>query len=105
MINEVKNCEEGWYVLGGNTCKKVCHKKCKGPKEGWHSTTYGCDMISTFRSKCSESKFSNEVHSLKNNYTIKKEIKKDKKIINYRENKDAMNKREEIIKKLKADVE
>ena len=48
VIDEFKNCEEGWYVLYYNICKKVCHKKCKGPKEGWNSTTYGCDMISTF---------------------------------------------------------
>ena len=41
-------------------------------------------MISTFGSECSEFKCSDEAHSFKNNYTIKKEIKKDKKIIEYR---------------------
>ena len=79
VIDEVKNYEEGWYVLYCNTCKKVCHKKCKGPKEGWNSTTYGCDMISTFGSECSERKCYDEAHLLKNNYTIKKKIKKIKK--------------------------
>ena len=39
IIDEVKNCGEVWYVLYYNTCKKVCHKKCKGSKEGWHSAT------------------------------------------------------------------
>ena len=105
VIDETFSCEQGWYVLYCDTCKKVCHNKCKGAKEGWHSSTYGCDMISTFGSKCSECNCLDTAHSFKNNYTIKKEVKKDKKIIKYRENKDAINKKEEVIKKIKADVE
>ena len=105
VIDEVVNCEKGWYVLYCNACTKICHKKCKGSKEGWSSSTYGCEMISTFGSKCSECKCLDTAHSFKNNYTVKKDIKKNKKVKKYRENKDAINKREEIIKKLKTDVE
>ena len=81
IIDEKISCEEGWYVLYCNTCKKVCHQKCKGPKEGLYSTNYGCDMISTFGSQCSECKCLDTAHSFNDNYTIKKAVKKDKKIL------------------------
>ena len=105
VIDENHNCDEGWYVLYCDKCKKICHSKCKGSKEGWYSSTYGCDMISTFGSKCSQCKCLDTSHSFNTTYTTKKEIKKDKKVKKYRENKEAIDKREEIIKKLKTEVE
>ena len=42
----------GWYVLYCNSCNRVCHSICKGPKEGWHSDEYGCKMITIIKGIC-----------------------------------------------------
>ena len=42
----------GWYVLFCCTHDKICHRNCKGPKEGLHSSEYGCKKIGTFSRKC-----------------------------------------------------
>ena len=105
VIDEEKKCESGWYVLYCNTCKKVCHQKCKGAKEGWSSSTYGCDMISTFGSKCSECNCLDTSHSFKDSYTIKKEVKNEKKVKKFRENKNAIDNKEETMKTMKENIE
>ena len=52
-----EDCQErlpnGWYCLYCNSCKKECHRDCKGPKEGWHRNEYGCKAIGTLSSSCS----------------------------------------------------
>ena len=105
VIDEEKKCESGWYILHCNNCKKVCHQKCKGAKEGWSSSTYGCDMISTFGSKCSECNCLDTSHSFKDSYTIKKEVKNGKKVKKYRENKNAIDNKEETMKTMKENIE
>ena len=42
----------GWYVLFCCDHDKICHYNCKGPKEGFHSSEYGCNKIGTFSRKC-----------------------------------------------------
>ena len=49
----MENCSKGWYVLYCESCDKVCHRDCKGPKEGLHSTEYGCNAIGTLSCNCS----------------------------------------------------
>ena len=56
-------CDSGWYVLYCNTCNRVCHRNCKGSKEGFHSSTYGCDKIRTVRRNCVECGCHYEKHS------------------------------------------
>ena len=53
-----KVCEQklpkDWYCLYCDSCKKECHHDCKGPHEGWwYSNTYGCKVIRTIGSSCS----------------------------------------------------
>ena len=105
VIDEEKQCDSGWYVLFCDKCKKICHVKCKGSNEGWHSSTYGCEVIETFSCKCSECKCKDESHSFKSTYTVKKEIKKEKKVKKYRENKSAKSDKEQVIKKMKEHIE
>ena len=52
---EVK-CDEGWLVLYCNNCNRVCHKKCKGPIEGWHSPLKDCFIISEINHDCTNCK-------------------------------------------------
>ena len=42
----------GWYVLFCCDHDKICHYNCKGPKEGFHSSEYGCNKIGTLSRKC-----------------------------------------------------
>ena len=54
VSKDVKNLlRDGWYCLYCNSCKKECHRDCKGPKEGWHRNEYGCKAIGTLSSSCS----------------------------------------------------
>lgn len=46
-------CSNGWFVLYCDDCKKVCHRDCKGPNEGLHSSEYGCNVIGTLSRSCS----------------------------------------------------
>ena len=48
-----KSCNSGYYVLYCNYDGIVCHRYCKGPKEGWNSDEYGCDVIYTWGCHCS----------------------------------------------------
>ena len=41
----------GWYVLFCCDHDKICHYNCKGPKEGFHSSEYGCNKIGTLSRK------------------------------------------------------
>ena len=80
---EVK-CDEGWLVLYCNNCNRVCHKKCKGPIEGWHSPLKDCFIISEINHDCTNCKCKEIAHKFKNNYIIKKDVTKTKKVIRYK---------------------
>jgi len=95
VIDREVNCDYGWYVLYCNSCRRVCHKKCKGPKEGWHSSEYGCKIISTFGSKCSECSCKDEKHRFKNCYTIKETSTKYRQVIKYKIDENAQQTEEE----------
>jgi len=56
----------GWYVLYCTSCRKVCHYSCKGPKEGLHSSEYGCKTIGTLSRKCSNCDCHYSNHSFHN---------------------------------------
>ena len=56
----------GWYVLYCTSCGKVCHHSCKGPKEGLHSSEYGCKTIGTLSCKCSNCDCHYSKHSFHN---------------------------------------
>ena len=105
VIDEEIKCDNGWHILYCDNCKKVCHDKCKGSKEGWNSSTYGCTMIYTFSSKCSECNCLDTSHSFKDKYTVKKENKKEKKIKKFRENKNAIGEKEVTLKNMKEEIE
>ena len=79
IVNKEIKCDSGWYVLYCNYCKKICHKKCKGMIEGWHSNLKGCFIISEndkcFDCKCGESK-----HKYKDSYIVKEKIFRLKKL-------------------------
>ena len=79
IVNKEIKCDSGWYVLYCNYCNKVCHKKCKGMIEGWHSNLKGCFIISEndkcFDCKCWESK-----HKYKDSYIVKEKIFRLKKL-------------------------
>ena len=69
----------GWYVLFCCTHDKICHRNCKGPKEGLHSSEYGCKKIGTFSRKCDNCDCHYSKHSF-HNY-----VKENKKVTKYRE--------------------
>lgn len=56
----------GWYVLYCDYCEKICHRDCKGPKEGFHSNEYGCNAIGTFSCSCSNCDCHYSRHTFKN---------------------------------------
>ena len=97
------NCDYGWFVLYCKTCSRVCHKKCKGAKEGWHSTEYGCKIISTFGHKCSECGCHDSNHRFKNCYTIKETVTKTRPIIKYKIDENAQQ-TEEQKKKIREEI-
>ena len=74
-----KNCSSGYYVLYCNYDGIVCHRYCKGPKEGWNSDEYGCDVIYTFGGHCSNCGCNWSKHSFKTSYSTKEQVKKIKK--------------------------
>jgi len=80
---EVK-CNEGWLVLYCNNCNRVCHKKCKGPKEGWHSPRNGCFIISEINYNCTNCQCKEYDHKYRNHYIIKKDVTKTKIVIRYK---------------------
>ena len=55
----------GWYYLHCNSCNKECHRNCKGPKEGWYSTEYGCKAIGTLSCSCSNCSCHYSEHSFR----------------------------------------
>ena len=69
----------GWYVLFCCTHDKICHRNCKGPNEGLHSSEYGCKKIGTFSRKCNNCDCHYSKHSF-HNY-----VKEYKKVTKYRE--------------------
>lgn len=95
VLDKEVRCESGWYVLYCNTCNKVCHKNCKGPNEGWHSSEYGCNMITTFGSKCTECECLDVKHRFKDSYITKETVTKTKQIIKYKIDENAKQTEEE----------
>ena len=95
VIDKEVNCDDGWYVLYCKSCNKVCHKKCKGPKEGWHSSEYGCTIITTFGHECTECKCKDENHKFKNCYTIKETVTKIKQVVKYKIDENAQQSEED----------
>ena len=89
VIDKEVNCDDGWYVLYCKNCNKVCHKKCKGPNEGWHSSEYGCTMITTFGHECTECKCEDKNHKFKNCYTVKETVTKTKQVVKYKIDENA----------------
>ena len=71
-----KSCNSGYYVLYCNHDDVVCHRYCKGPKEGWHSNEYGCNVIYTIGGDCSNCGCNWSEHSFKTSYTTKEQVKK-----------------------------
>ena len=88
-------CNSGWYVLYCNSCNKVCHKYCKGKNEGWHSTEYGCSIISTFGHNCSNCSCKDTSHRFKDSYIIKVEVPKTKPVIKYKKDPKVVQTEEE----------
>lgn len=95
IIEKEINCDTDWYVLYCSYHNKVCHDKCKGPKEGFFSSSYGCNMISIFGSKCSECGCSDSLHEFKTTYKIKEEKKTKKQIDKWVEDPNMKIKKEE----------
>ena len=70
----------GWYVLYCVHCSRICHRNYKGPKEGWHSDEYGCNMIYTLGCKCKICDCHYKSHSF-HNYETKTRIVFDDKTV------------------------
>lgn len=79
-----KSCNSGYYVLYCNHDDVVCHRYCKGPKEGWHSNEYGCNVIYTIGGDCSNCGCNWSEHSFKTSYTTKEQVKKIRKEKTYK---------------------
>ena len=94
IVNKEIKCDSGWYVLYCNYRKKICHKKCKGMIEGWHSYLKGCFIISEndkcFDCKCGESK-----HKYQDSYIVKEKIIKTKEVIKYKIDEEIFQSKEE----------
>ena len=103
VIDKEIRCDSGWYVLYCNNCNRVCHKKCKGSNEGWHSTEYGCNMISTLGHKCSECKCKDNKHRFRESYTIKEEVTRYRPSIRYKIDEKAVQTEDEK-KKIREDL-
>lgn len=84
VIDKEVKCDSGWYVLYCNKCNKVCHKNCKGPNEGWHSSEYGCTMITTFGSECTDCGCKDVQHKFKDSYITKETVTKTKQVEKYK---------------------
>ena len=95
VIDKEVKCESGWYVLYCNTCNKICHKKCKGRNEGWHSSEYGCTMITTFGSECTECRCKDVKHKFKDCYITKETVTKTKPVKRYKIDENAKQTEEE----------
>jgi len=98
IIEKEVKCDADWYVLYCDTCKKVCHDKCKGPKEGFSSSTYGCDMIGTFSSACSDCKCSDTSHKFLQTYKVQEEKKNREEIEKWIEDPNLKESKEKNIK-------
>ena len=108
VIDKEVNCDDGWYVLYCKNCNKVCHKKCKGPKEGWHSSEYGCTMITTLGHECTECKCKDTNHKFKNCYTVKETVTKIKQVVKYKIDESAQQTEEgkrEVREKINKQIE
>jgi GTP-binding protein EngB required for normal cell division len=95
IVDTEEKCESGWYVLYCNEHNKVCHKKCKGSKEGWHSSEYGCNVISTFGHECTDCGCLDEKHRFKDSYIIKKEVEKTRSVVKHKQDPNAIQSEEE----------
>ena len=89
IVDKEKNCDSGWWVLYCDSCKRVCHAKCKGSNEGWHSTEYGCNIITTFGHKCTDCGCKDVSHKFKNSYIVKERVTKYKDVIKWKDDPDS----------------
>ena len=89
IIDKEMKCDSGWYVLYCNTCEKVCHAKCKGSNEGWHSTEYGCNIITTWGHECTECGCKDVNHKFKDSYIAKEKVTKYKDVVKWKDDPDA----------------
>ena len=95
VVDKTVDCKSGWYVLYCKYHDKVCHKNCKGSKEGWHSSEYGCNMISTFGHKCSECGCEDNQHKFRNTYVIKESVTKYRQVVKYKDDVNAIQNEEQ----------
>lgn len=95
VIDKEEKCDSGWYVLFCNSCNKICHKTCKGPNEGWHSSEYGCNMITTIGGECTECHCSYSNHNFKNSYIKKETVTKTRPVQKYKIDENAKQTEEE----------
>ena len=90
VVDKEIRCDRGWFVLFCNSCNKVCHKRCKGIKEGWQSSESGCILISQFSAKCQECGCRDTSHRFRESYLIKEKITKTRPVIRYRADEKAI---------------
>ena len=102
IIDKEEKCDSGWYVLYCKEHNKVCHKKCKGSSEGWHSSEYGCNIITTFGHECTECSCKDTKHEFRSSYIIKREVTKTRNVIKYRKDPNMIESEEE--KKRKREI-
>ena len=93
----------GWYVLYCVHCSRICHRNCKGPKEGWHSDEYGCNMIYTLGCKCKICDYNYKSHSF-HNYETKTRIVFDDKTVKIKAINPEKKATEEQKKKQREDI-
>ena len=103
VVDKEIRCDTGWFVLFCNSCNKVCHKKCKGSKEGWHSSEYGCQIIGTIWHTCEECGCKDKKHRFRESYLIKEQITKTRPVIRYRTDEKAVQ-TEEQKRKIREDL-
>jgi len=90
VVDKEVKCDSGWYVLYCENCNKVCHAKCKGKNEGWHSTEYGCNIITTWGHECTECGCKDDKHKFKDSYITKNKVTKYKDVIKWKDDLDAI---------------
>lgn len=95
VIEKTVDCKKGWFVLYCKHHQKVCHKNCKGSKEGWHSSEYGCSIIKTFSHICTECDCKDTEHTFRNTYNVKESVTRYKEVIKYRDDVNAVQNEEQ----------
>ena len=81
-----ENCEENMYILYCSQCRIICHSKCHGPNEGWHSSEYGCNVIYTFFGGCSNCECNYKKHEFRKTRPVLRQVRKEIEVDSYRLN-------------------